>query len=86
MSKTNKTKISLCDIFNNQKKEDYTCLFRSSTEKVETMVVAFWVRYLTNTGAFKKIGSNSSTTYPTMLVELDLYKLTKSTEKMYNYC
>jgi hypothetical protein len=35
-------------------------LRRGSTYHVETMVVSLWVRYLTDTGSLKKIGSYGS--------------------------
>jgi hypothetical protein len=35
-------------------------LRRGSTYHVETMVISFWVRYLTDTGSLKKISSYSS--------------------------
>lgn len=49
------------------------------TEHVETMVISFWVGNLANTWSFKKVSPDRSPRYLSMLVELDLYKFTKTT-------
>lgn len=50
-----------------------------STKHVETMVISLRIRHLANTRSLKQISSDSSSGNPSILVKLNLHKLTKTT-------